>query len=302
MSAPLAWRLGSEGDSRKPLRRLVRPPEEPRPSGLTSAQGVGRAAGQVSCPAPSGPGNQLRSAPRWRWNPKRTQFLSGGPSRGPTRALCPCVHERRHAGLWRLFIVLGAGWRGSRTSSRAGPRVPGPPPDSSCCAGAPRGWGSRLARPAHGGRGSRVGGGFQDGWGLPGLRGAGPLWSRPARAHLGQDLRALVWGREWVLRKRPAPPPTSPEGPSPSPACDALLPPLVSARGAGLGASRTPTPQPGSGVPLPLQRWAAWRWCSPDLGSRTPWPGLRPSCGASCCILWAPSGNSSGARAEGRAP
>lgn len=152
MSAPLTWRLGSEGDSRKPLRRLVRPPEEPRPSGLTSAQAVGRVAGQVSCPVPPGPGNQLRSAPRRGWDPRRTQFLSGGPlagrpRRGPPGPL-PLRPRKAPRRLWRLFIVLGAGWRGSRTLRRAGPRVPGPPPRSSSCAGAPLGRRSRLARPA----------------------------------------------------------------------------------------------------------------------------------------------------------
>ena len=233
-SAPLAWRLGSEGDSRKPLRRLVRPPKEPPLSGLTSAQAVGWAAGQVSCPVPPGPRNQLRSAPRWGWSPSRTLFLSGGPSRGappprPTRPLCRYVQERRGAGLWRLFIVLGVGWRGSRSSRRAGPRAPPTPPGSSSCAGSPLGWGSRPSRPAlpRVGRASRVGGAsVMCGRGLPSLPGAGRLWSRPARAHLGQDLRALVCGRERILRKRPAPPPHLPGAEVPDPPPRGQAPPL----------------------------------------------------------------------------
>ena len=44
--------------------------------------GGGLVAGQVSCPVPPGPRNQLRSAPRWGWSPSRTLFLSGGPSPG----------------------------------------------------------------------------------------------------------------------------------------------------------------------------------------------------------------------------
>ena len=233
-SAPLAWRLGSEGDSRKPLRRLVRPPKEPPLLGLTSAQAVGWAAGQVSCPVPPGPRNQLRSAPRWGWSPSRTLFLSGGPSRGappprPTRPLCRYVQERRGAGLWRLFIVLGVGWRGSRSSRRAGPRAPPTPPGSSSCAGSPLGWGSRPSRPAlpRVGRASRVGGAsVMCGRGLPSLPGAGRLWSRPARAHLGQDLRALVCGRERILRKRPAPPPHLPGAEVPDPPPRGQAPPL----------------------------------------------------------------------------
>lgn len=305
-SAPLAWRLGPEGDSRKPLRCLVRPPKEPPLSGLAPAQLVGRAAGQVSCPAPPGPGTSCGALPggdgaRAAHCPSQAAPLAGRPRRGPPGPSAPTSKKGAAAACGDSLLCWG--W-GREAAAPQGGLGRGHRHHRLAPAASPLGWGSRPSRSAL----PRVGGASRV---CGALGSCGP--GRPRSPRPG-PLRTGLWKRAGPEETpgAPSPPPRGrgpgpfPEGPSPSPACDPLLPPLAlllwvqRPRSEPWGLPHAPKPQSGSGVLLPLQRWAARGRCSPDLGSRTPWLGFRPTLGASSCILWAPSGNSSGARAEGR--
>lgn len=290
-SAPLAWLRGSEGDSRKPLRCLVRPPKEPLLSGLAPAQAVGRAAGQVSCPAPPGAGTSCRALPggdgaRAAHCPSQAAPLAGRPRRGPPGPSAPTSTKGAAAACGDSLLCWGWGReaaapRGLGRGRRHHRRAPAP-------ALRPR-WGGARAPPAP----------PCPGWAGP--PGAAGRWAAVLPDHLGQDLRALVCGRERVLRKRRAPPPHLPGAEVPDPSPRGQAPPLPvtpsslpwpsccasSAGGVSLGASRTPpNPSLGRGSFCPC---SAGR---PGDGAHLTWAAGRPGWGSG--PLWVPAPASSG--------
>lgn len=259
--------------------------------GPSSCPGGGQGCWASVLPCPSRPRNQLRSAPRWGWSPSRTLSLPGGPSRAPAAAHpapLPLHPRKARQRLVETLYCAGGGVERQpllKEDWAAGTAI------TAWLQLRPR-WGGARAPPAP----------PCPGWaGPPGSAGRWAAVVQAAPDHLGQDLCALVCGREQVLRKRPAPPPHLPGAEVLDPSLRGQAPPLPvtpsslpwpsccgsSARGVSLGASRTPpNPSLGRGSFCPC---SAGR---PGDGAHLTWAAGRPGWGSG--PLWMPAPASSG--------